>query len=374
MLVDIGTSSLTGICRTAAAAVGGAATRAAMGQAVLPTLALDAATCHRLGSDFARAGFVFEAPVADDGEFTDAYGVGWLYADGSAAPYRHPLEHAALADIARHPRPIWPEVVQQPDARAALVIADAPCPGLLETCFALRGAWQFMDDVTCDWRASSALLDWSLETVALAYERMLTQLSAHPDLMIYGDDYGFGWGMFLSDVDFRTFVKPRLRTLFSRLRRLCPAPICFHSCGAIRPIVGDLVDLGVELLNLDPLARQMVMPELRTALPGDVVLHAPVDLVALGTALATGDLHSIAILTVELAACAPAIAAPLDSVPRSEDVRALTRAAAYVHTFDADDWSALRRFGAVRTIVDKGIAAAAAAPVPRKQEEKTTCH
>jgi len=362
MLVDVGTSSLTGLCLDALGNPGEAGGHR-FAQAVMPTLALDAEDCRSLGSDFLRTGFLFDAPQVCAEEFTDAYGVSWLCAEGSPAPFRHPLEHASLSDIARHPRPAWPQAVQQVPRSTSgmLAVADAPCPGLLETCFALRNGWKFMEDLTDNWQAASALLDWSLETVVEAYARMLSQLQSPPDVLVYGDDYGFTGGMFLSEIDFRTFVRPRLRTLLSRLRRLSPAPICFHSCGAIRPIVADLAELGVEMLNLDPSAKAMILPEIRTQLPASIVLHAPIDLVALGQALVARDLRAVGLLTVELAQCAPAVAGPADNVQDVASAQALVHAAAYVHALDADDLARLRRFGAVRSIVENAMRSAEAA-------------
>jgi hypothetical protein len=223
-----------------------------------------------------------------------------------------------------------------------VVVADAPVPGLLEMCFGLRGNWQFLMDLTSDWRVANALLEWSLEAVASAYEHMLTALPTPPDVVLYGDDYGYQDSMFLSEHDFRRFVRPRLRTLFARLRRLTSAPICFHCCGAVRPILPDLLDLGPELVNLQYDARGMLAEEVRTELGGRVVMHGFTDLVALGRALQEGATGSIAVLTTELARTAPAVAAPVDSMGTAEELAAAAHAAAFVHALRPDDWERLR--------------------------------
>jgi len=358
MSVDIGTTTITGLQISACAQDVGVS-EFMSSHPVLRTLPLAAPTSRALGSDFARVGLLFEPPALYDDEFTDPYGVRWLWADGQPAPLHHPLESATLAQIAGHARPTWPWRVQVAND-AGPVVLDSPCPGLLETCFALRNSWQFMQDLTDNWRFANALLDWALETVVSAYEQALAGLPRPPQLLLYGDDYGFTGGMFLSVTDFRQFVRPRLQTLFARLRRLSPAPILFHSCGAVRPIVSDLVALGVEALNLDPVAREMVLPDLRRELPADTILHAPVDLVALGRALRSSDMKSIAILATELAQCAPAVAAPIDSLSSREHILDCRIAAAFVHSLDPDQWQQLRRFGPVKGVLLHGIAAAGA--------------
>ena len=352
LLVDIGASSLTGVRADAAPKL---RRSPLLAHPIYATLSLSPEDARALGSDCLRTGLLFEPPAPDaDDQLVDAFGVTWLSHDGGLAPLQHPLEHADLAAVARHPRPVWRQTAQlAPDARAdqRLVIADAPCPGLLDTCFLLRNGWQFMEDLAANWRVANALLDWSLETVVAAYEHLLSTLPRQPDILVYGDDLGYGGGMYLSPLDFHTFIHPRLRTLLARLRQLTPAAICLHSCGAIRPILPDLAALGVELLNLDPNARHMAVAELRRALPNEVVLHGTHDLCALGAAVRQRDWAAIALLSTELAVCTPLIAAPPDSLSSAEDVTNASCGAAFIHALSDDDLDALRRIGPVRSIL-----------------------
>jgi Uroporphyrinogen decarboxylase (URO-D) len=368
ILVDLGTTTVTGVC--APGAPGLARRTGHVGHPVLRTLPLDAADTTALGSDFARVGLLHEPPVVLDDTFTDPFGVEWLWADGSAAPLNHPLEDAGLLDVARHARPKWPSAVQTLPRRPAgapgpLVVADAPCSGIVETCFGLRNAWQFMTDITDNWRVANALLDWSLETVAGGYETMLAALPSQPDVVLYGDDYGYQGGMFLSDEDFRTFVRPRLRTLFSRIRRATTAAICFHCCGAVRPILTDLADLGVELLNLQYDAKGMGLDDVRSALPGATVLHGYTDLHALGVALEQGDRRAVAVLTDELVRSAPAVAAPVDNLASERELRTTARAARFVRALSAEDVAELRRVGPARDVLDRAALRSAAAEDPQ---------
>jgi hypothetical protein len=361
ILVDLGTSTVTGVrapgARRLAESVG------YVGHPVLQTLPLADTDTQILGSDFARVGLLYEPPSVVDDMFTDPFGVDWLWAEGAPAPLNHPLEHSDYLGAAKHPRPNWPELVQvlptsRTDGARPLVIADAPCSGLLETCFGLRNSWQFMIDITDNWQVANALLDWALETVATGYERMLHALPEQPDVLLYGDDYGYQGGMFLSDEDFRTFVRPRLRTLFSRIRRATSAAICFHCCGAVAAILPDLADLGVELANLQYDAKGMELGSVRAALPRSTVLHGYTDLRALGVALQDGDRKSVALLTDEFVRSAPAVAAPVDSLATEAELVASARAARFLHALCPDDIDQLRRFGPVRSVLDHAAAAA----------------
>jgi hypothetical protein len=359
--VDLGTSTVTGVRAPGAPEL--AAAVGYVGHATLQTIALDAADTAVLGSHYARTGLLHERKDIIDDTFTDPLGIEWLWAEGSPGPLNHPLEDADYLGVAKHPRPVWPDLIQLPDTsktdnsdksgEPAGVVADAPVSGLLETCFGLRGSWQFMMDTTENWRVANALLDWSLETVASAYERMLSALPAEPDLVLYGDDYGYQAGMFLSDKDFRTFVRPRLQVLFSRIRRVTAAPICFHCCGAVAAILPDLAELGAGLLNLQYDAKGMELENVRKAIPADMVLHGYTDLRALGVALADGDRKSVAVLADELASSAPAIAAPVDCLATEAELLDAARGARFVRALSATDLAEIRRLGPVASILDR---------------------
>ena len=357
-LVDIGASVLTGIRSSAVAcARGGLASNT-----VMETIPLSVAEAKAMGSDFFRAGFLFEAPVVEDDRFVDALGIEWLWADGAPTPLTHPLAQADLAEIVRHVRPVWPDIMQVSKGLSdqEYLVADAPCQGLLDMCFGLRNSWQFMEDLTSNWRPASALLDWSLETILQAYEALLSSLPRQPDIVVYGDDYGFSSGMFISEVDFRNFIRPRLRRLVSYLRHLTSAQICFHSCGAIRPIIGDIVDLGVEIVNFDPYAKSMIMSDIRRDIPADIVFHGTTDLVALGRSIRSRNMASVGILACELAESAPVIAAPNDVVSSPVELADLALAVAFIQASSDQDFEDLRQLGPVRCILERGVEAALA--------------
>ncbi|GLZ50229.1 hypothetical protein Acsp06_64140 [Actinomycetospora sp. NBRC 106375] len=363
ILVDIGTSTVTGVRATGAPLL--ADRVGSVGHQVLQTVALSAADSKRAGSDFARVGPLFPPPQVVDEQFVDGFGVTWLWADGEPAPVEHPLEHADIFGIARHPRPRWPSSVQlADDAEDQIIVADAPSSGLLETSFSLRNSWQLLCDLTDNWRAASALLDWAAETAAEGYESYLAALPEQPDMLIYGDDFGYQANMFLSDEDFRTFVRPRLRTVISRIRRATSAAICFHSCGAIRPILPDLADLGVELLNLQYDARGIVVDEVRRVVGDRIVLHGFTDLVALGRAIERGDDRGVAVLASELAASGAVVAAPVDSMSGLDELLLASRAAVFVRAIDPDDWELLRTVGPVAPVLRAAREQALDAAVP----------
>ncbi|MCC0048819.1 MAG: uroporphyrinogen decarboxylase [Rhodobiaceae bacterium] len=359
--IDIGTTSLTAFRRQALPRHNASV----IAHPIYETLPISAEDAALAGSDFQRVGFVWPREIKRGNEFIDEYGVRWLELDGNLAPFDHPLEHAGWETLNRHPLPKLPKQIQFPDPSSqAPTILDPPCPGLLDTCFMLRNGWQFMLDLTENFRVANALLDWALETVTEAYFAALDALPQAPDIIAYGDDLGFESGMYLSDLDFRTFIFPRLQTLFSRIRKRTNALICFHSCGAISSIIDDICDLGVDMLNLDFYAKNVVLEDVRRKLPGEVILHAPVNLTAIGRAAVSDNRTSLAFLASDVAKAVPCINGPIDNLSTPEEAADAMRGVAFVQALSNDDLKQLRDYGPVKSIIQKAVSVARQIEVP----------
>lgn len=63
-----------------------------------------------------------------------------------------------------------------------------------------------------------------------------------------GDDVAGQRSMMISPEAWRRLVKPHLRRVFETGRRR-QLPIAYHCCGALRPIIPDLIEMGLAVLN-----------------------------------------------------------------------------------------------------------------------------
>ena len=92
-----------------------------------------------------------------------------------------------------------------------------------------------------------ALLDKITErkkAMALRYVR------AGVDILRLGDDVGSQRGMLINPDIWRAFLKPRLAGIIAAARAERPGiPVFYHSDGDVRPIIGDLIEAGVTILN-----------------------------------------------------------------------------------------------------------------------------
>lgn len=82
------------------------------------------------------------------------------------------------------------------------------------------------------------------------WEKALSIVGDLVDVVQEGDDYGGQNGLLISPQIWRQVFKPRLKQLFSHIKRHAPHVfVFFHSCGSIYEIIPDLIEVGVDILN-----------------------------------------------------------------------------------------------------------------------------
>ncbi len=130
------------------------------------------------------------------------------------------------------------------------MVLKSLCAGLFEMAQRLRGMEEFLMDLAASPAEAAHLLDRVLE-VKLAYWRAaLAALGDVVDVVAEGDDYGTQQSLLVSPATFRTLFKPRLAELVREMKRGAPeAFVFFHSCGSVRKILPDFIEIGVEALN-----------------------------------------------------------------------------------------------------------------------------
>jgi uroporphyrinogen-III decarboxylase len=65
-----------------------------------------------------------------------------------------------------------------------------------------------------------------------------------------GDDVGAQNAMLISPKHWRRYLKPRMANFIARLKAINPQlKVAYHSDGCIYPIIPDLVEIGLDVLN-----------------------------------------------------------------------------------------------------------------------------
>jgi len=121
-------------------------------------------------------------------------------------------------------------------------------------------------------RLVSRLTDFYLE----ANERILLRCADDIDVFYFGSDFGTQQSMFISPEHYRRFFKPEMRRLVEQARRY-DLNVMFHTCGAVSPIIGDLAEIGVDVLDPVQVSATGMTPEKLVAeFKGDIAFHGAI--------------------------------------------------------------------------------------------------
>ena len=142
------------------------------------------------------------------------------------------------------------ELAESYRAQGRAVMIKGVLAGIFEMSQRVRGMQNLMIDLASNEALAGAFLDQMVELKIKFWEMALPQLGDLIDVISEADDYGTQTSQLISPRMFRKLFKPRLQTLFTRIHQLAPqAKLFFHSDGNIRPILPDLIEIGIDILN-----------------------------------------------------------------------------------------------------------------------------
>ncbi len=111
----------------------------------------------------------------------------------------------------------------------------------------LRGITQSLIDVVQNKDIAHHIMDMSVEYHLELGRRLIDR---GVDILWLADDIGGEHTMLMSPETFREMVKPKMGYMIGELkRRRRGIKVAFHSDGYIEPVIDDLVEVGVDLLN-----------------------------------------------------------------------------------------------------------------------------
>ncbi|MBT7702592.1 MAG: hypothetical protein HN700_20065 [Verrucomicrobia bacterium] len=200
-----------------------------------------------------------------DEPYTDPWGCVWeTTEDGiTGSVHQHPLaDWAALDDyVAPDPdktdgtHPVdWPQIrerVKRQKENGDLVSGGLPHGHTFLRLQDIRGYENLMFDMVDERPELSRLIEMVEE---FNYQLVLKWLELEPDIMTYPEDLGMQVGPMLSPDHFRTYIKPVYQRMMQPARD-AGCIVHMHSDGDIRTLVDDLIDGGVEVINLQDLVN-----------------------------------------------------------------------------------------------------------------------
>jgi uroporphyrinogen decarboxylase len=203
--------------------------------------------------------------IEDTGEhqtFIDEWGVQWampkrggLYYDMVGHPLSEVSDEGELADWR------WPDgaskarfsgLRDQAERLVAGGIAVTLAPaygGILESAAWLRGYEDFYLDLVRAPGLAEMILDATLQFHLDFWGAALEEVGDLLDVAVEYDDLGWQSGLLISREMYQRYVKPRHKELFDFIKANSRAAVFLHSCGAVRELIPDFIESGVDILN-----------------------------------------------------------------------------------------------------------------------------
>lgn len=217
----------------------------------------------------------------------DVFGITYRDVDYGGGVYReavtHPLaRYASVKEIEAHyrwPSPDW----WRYDHLPAQIIGheDEPLRGGGSEPFLIYKNLRGQEQAFMDLVLNPEIVHYCLDKLfGLAYENTRRIYEAIPGqimLTYVAEDMGSQESLLFSPAQIRTFLLPRMQRMMD-LAHQAGAYVFFHSDGAVRPILPDMIAAGIDILNpLQWRCRGMERPGLKRDFGDQIVLHGGVD-------------------------------------------------------------------------------------------------
>jgi uroporphyrinogen decarboxylase len=231
-------------------------------EAVLERLRVDTRYIH------AGAAADFEGNIVQanrDGrlwhDLTDEFGVRWSMPDETPLYMditHHPLAYSTIDDLKDYPFPKGNDPGRFVGLRdRALQIRNetpyAVVSGIsgvvYEICWYMRGLEQWFVDLLEQPKFCEALIDQTLRFWLDWFEAFLKEVGDVVDVVMIGDDLAGQQGPLFRPELYRRIVKPRQKQLVQFIKPRTKAKIWYHTCGACKVYIPELIDNGIDALN-----------------------------------------------------------------------------------------------------------------------------
>ena len=201
-------------------------------------------------------------PILEDNKFLDEWGVERQVVGDYANIIGHPLQNAtSIEDLEKFSWPDQPEEDYPVDGlrEKAKALSDAGQYGLVgcmgnacnvfEASWYARGLSEFFMDLAINQDFAHALLRKVVDIRKKNMKAYLTEVGEYIDIFQMADDLASQSSLLISKDMYVEMIKPYHMELIQYAQQFTKAKIFYHSCGAIEPLIDELIDNGVSILN-----------------------------------------------------------------------------------------------------------------------------
>ncbi len=174
---------------------------------------------------------------------------------------KHPMEDIE-PDINAIPGYNWPQATDKERIKGLrekailfrnenkIVMLKGLCAGIFEMQQRFRGMTNALVDPFLYPEFSDSLIGKLADLKIEFWKMALAELGDVVDVIAEADDYGTQESQLIDPEHFRSFYKPHIARIISEMKKSAPsAKIMFHSCGNVRPLIPDFIEMGIDVLN-----------------------------------------------------------------------------------------------------------------------------
>jgi len=194
------------------------------------------------------------------GTYTDEWGIKWEPVEYNTPfgighytePTGHPLRDDKAVHSYRGPDPTRSELYEDAarairDFKDQYWIVGVTVTTIFECAWALRGYERLLSDLVLNPDMAEHILEIPYRYHLTAAKRLVEM---GVDMIWIGDDVGTQSSMLISPAHWRKYLKPRMANFIAEVKAVNPrVKVAYHTDGAVNPIVPELIEIGVDLLN-----------------------------------------------------------------------------------------------------------------------------
>ena len=204
-----------------------------------------------------------EESIPDYRFFHDEWGIGWRMPKDGGFYYdmfHHPFALSNdVEDIKKYP---WPNPTDPARftglAESARYVAEelgepvilgGLAAGFVELAAWTRGFAKFYPDLVTNLEWMTYLMDTIIDLKLAYWEVALPLVGDYADVVQEADDLAGQFSLLINPETYRKIIKPRHKKIMDFIKARSKAKIFFHSCGAIREIIPDMIEVGIDIIN-----------------------------------------------------------------------------------------------------------------------------
>lgn len=226
-----------------------------------------------------------------EGDVYDIWGHDIRIAETESGAYEEfaswPLSSAtSVEDLKSHPwpEPDWwdfsplPEIIEQLDEREEYHIRFR-IGSVFEIAWQLRGMQEFLMDLALEPSIPLYIMDRLTEVYVESTRRILELVGDRLDVLYFYDDVATQNSLMISQGMWRKYIRPRHARLIE-VAKSYNVPVMYHCDGAVYPLIPELIEMGVEVLNpIQADAKDMDPQRLKDEFGDRLTFHGGIDII-----------------------------------------------------------------------------------------------